>query len=477
MSGCPYSRAEKEKRSVAHGDKNDVKPSSYDELVCPFGYGNSSAPKLGPKDCMICRTLLFDAVRVQPCRHVFCRDCLRTQPCCPLCLGDVEGLVEDAEIQAEADELILRHAQMAAVAAAKEPTDQGDAPLMEPPPACPFSKAMRKGAGGDVPAANASGEGSGAQRLAGEPWSMQATMLLEIGVKAFHAKNLPSAHARLSRCCQLMRQELEAGGMEREGAAALAMVARRRDLAEVLGMLGDIRADLDGSLRMYQESVHAIAPPGEEVGGQAGEGPAVVPMLASLQDDEPQGGDVRHTALRVLTLSLNKLGDAHLRKGDRSAARQHYRSALALREKELEAARAMAKCPASAPVLEHALDVATSLAKLADLDMRDGDQQRAQDTVTRALHELRPRAAFDATAEEAWGVNGAGTNAGSEAKEGGRDDAAMVEASWGSLEPRVAGSLKLLYSFLQEQLRQLSTSGGCQSQQTPSTTETGAQQV
>ncbi|KVI03547.1 Tetratricopeptide-like helical, partial [Cynara cardunculus var. scolymus] len=168
----------------------------------------------------------------------------------------------------------------------------------------------------------------------------RGAFLVQQAMRAFRANNVESAKSRLSLCAQDIREQLEVAGNTSELCS---------QLGAVLGMLGDCcRAMGDGSsaVAYFDESVN---------------------FLSKVQTEDLE---VTHT----LSVSLNKIGDLKYYEGDLQAARDHYFRALDVRR---NAIKDSSKAPSQV------LDVAVSLAKVADVD-RNLD---AEDTATEGFQE------------------------------------------------------------------------------------------
>jgi hypothetical protein len=63
---------------------------------CPMGY-DADTVKVGPLTCLICKSLLFNTVRILPCRHVFCNSCCVRLEACGLCGGERHSIEQDDE--------------------------------------------------------------------------------------------------------------------------------------------------------------------------------------------------------------------------------------------------------------------------------------------------------------------------------------------------------------------------------------------
>ncbi|CAH1428866.1 unnamed protein product [Lactuca virosa] len=168
----------------------------------------------------------------------------------------------------------------------------------------------------------------------------RGAFLVQHAMRAFRANNVESAKSRLSLCAQDIREQLEVAGNTSELCS---------QLGAVLGMLGDCcRAMGDGNSAVgyFDESVN---------------------FLSKVGTDDLE---VTHT----LSVSLNKIGDLKYYEGDLKAARDHYFRALDVRR---NAIKDSSKAPSQV------LDVAVSLAKVADVD-RNLD---AEDTAIEGFQE------------------------------------------------------------------------------------------
>ncbi|KAK9057683.1 hypothetical protein SSX86_022519 [Deinandra increscens subsp. villosa] len=173
----------------------------------------------------------------------------------------------------------------------------------------------------------------------------RGAFLVQQAMRAYRANNVESAKSRLSLCAQDIREQLEIAGNTSELCSQLGAVS---------GMLGDCcRATGDGksAVAYFDESVN---------------------FLAKVQTDdlEREYLQVTHT----LSVSLNKIGDLKYYEGDLKGARNHYFRALDIRR---NAIKDSSKAPSQV------LDVAVSLAKVADVD-RNLD---AEDEATQGFQE------------------------------------------------------------------------------------------
>ncbi|XP_042499716.1 protein NCA1-like [Macadamia integrifolia] len=165
-------------------------------------------------------------------------------------------------------------------------------------------------------------------------------------VEAFRAQNIQSAKSRLNVCAEDIREQLERLGNTSELCS---------QLGAVLGMLGDCcRAlgDAASAATYFEESVD---------------------FLSKLPMDDLE---VKHT----VSVSLNKIGDLKYYDGDLQGARSYYYRSLDVR-------RTAIKDRSDAP--SQTLDVAVSLAKVADVDRNLGNEDLAINAFEEAIKCLK----------------------------------------------------------------------------------------
>ncbi|XP_027341049.1 protein NCA1 isoform X1 [Abrus precatorius] len=170
----------------------------------------------------------------------------------------------------------------------------------------------------------------------------RGSFLVQQAMRAFRAQNLESAKSRLSLCAEDVRDQLEKVGNTSELCS---------QLGAVLGMLGDCcraMGDASSAVAYFEESVQ---------------------FLSKLPKDDME---ITHT----LSVSLNKIGDLKYYDGDLQAARSYYFKSLNVR-------RDVVKDNSNVP--SQVLDVAVSLAKVADVDRNLGDEKVATDGFQEAI--------------------------------------------------------------------------------------------
>ncbi|KAL0007341.1 hypothetical protein SO802_008843 [Lithocarpus litseifolius] len=162
----------------------------------------------------------------------------------------------------------------------------------------------------------------------------RGAFLVQQAMRAFRAQNVESAKSRLTLCAEDIRDQLERMGNTSELCS---------QLGAVLGMLGDCcRAlgDAGSAVSYFEESVEFL--------------------LKFPKDDL----EITHT----LSVSLNKIGDLKYYDGDLQAARNYYFRSLNVRR---DAIKHHSNVPSQI------LDVAVSLAKVADVDRSVGNEDVA----------------------------------------------------------------------------------------------------
>ncbi|XP_077230737.1 protein NCA1-like [Tasmannia lanceolata] len=173
----------------------------------------------------------------------------------------------------------------------------------------------------------------------------RGAFLVQQAMRAFHAQNIGSAKSRLSICVEDMREQLERSGSTSELCS---------QLGAVLGMLGDCcraMGDAGSATSYYEESVE---------------------FLSKLPAPDLE---VVHT----LSVSLNKIGDLKYYDEDLRAARSYYSRSLDVRRNAVKN---------NPNVSSQIVDVAVSLAKVADVDRNLGNEDMAIDGFKEAIKSL-----------------------------------------------------------------------------------------
>ncbi|KAJ4830131.1 Protein nca1 [Turnera subulata] len=170
----------------------------------------------------------------------------------------------------------------------------------------------------------------------------RGAFLVQQAMRAFRAQNVESAKSRLMLCAEDIRGQIETTGNTSELCS---------QLGAVLGMLGDCcRAigDSGSAVSYFEESVE---------------------FLSKLPVDDTE---ISHT----LSVSLNKIGDLKYYDGDLEAAKSYYIRSLDVRRDAIKQ---------HPDVPSQSLDVAVSLAKVADVDRNIGNENAALDRFQEAI--------------------------------------------------------------------------------------------
>ncbi|CAL1399985.1 unnamed protein product [Linum trigynum] len=174
----------------------------------------------------------------------------------------------------------------------------------------------------------------------------RGAFLVQQAMRAFRAQNVESAKSRLRLCVDDIRGQIEIMGNTSELCS---------QLGAVLGTLGDCcraTGDASSAINYFEESVE---------------------FLTKLPTDNLE---ITHT----LSVSLNKIGDLKYYAGDMEAARSFYSRSLNVRRD------AMQHHP---NVPSQTLDVAVSLAKVADVDRSIGNEDDAAGGFQEAIKLLK----------------------------------------------------------------------------------------
>lgn len=158
--------------------------------------------------------------------------------------------------------------------------------------------------------------------------------LMQQAMRALRANNMESAKSRLSVCAEDVREQLQKNGNTPELCS---------QLGAVLGMLGDCcraTGDASSAISYFEESVN---------------------LLMKVPKDDLE---ITHT----LSVSLNKIGDLKYYEGDLQATRSYYFQALDVRRSAIKN---------NSTVPSQVIDVAVSLAKVADVDRNMGNEDTA----------------------------------------------------------------------------------------------------
>jgi len=193
---------------------------------------------------------------------------------------------------------------------------------------------------------HASGDGEvlgGKNKVIYEDVSMErGAFLVQQAMRAFRAQNIGSAKSRLSMCAEDIREELKSSEDNLD---------LRSQLGAVLGMLGDCcrtLGDSPSAISYYEESAEFLS-------------------KLPVKDLE---------LVHTLSVSLNKIGDLRYYDGDLQSARSYYSRSLDVRGNAVKEHSAVAS---------QVIDLATSLAKVADVDRNLGNESTAVEGFKEAI--------------------------------------------------------------------------------------------
>ncbi|KAM0868009.1 hypothetical protein ACQ4PT_041606 [Festuca glaucescens] len=199
------------------------------------------------------------------------------------------------------------------------------------------ARIKRSLAGGDGEAAGGKG------KVIYEDVSMErGAFLVQQAMRAFRAQNIESAKSRLSMCAEDIREELKSSQDNLDLCS---------QLGAVLGMLGDCcrtLGDAPSAITYYEESAE---------------------FLSKLPTKDLE-------LVHTLSVSLNKVGDLRYYDGDLQSARSYYARSLEVRRNSVKEHSAVAS---------QVIDLATSLAKVADVDRNLGNEEAAVEGFEEAI--------------------------------------------------------------------------------------------
>ncbi|KAL6626557.1 hypothetical protein ACP70R_030283 [Stipagrostis hirtigluma subsp. patula] len=185
----------------------------------------------------------------------------------------------------------------------------------------------------------------GKNKVIYEDVSMErGAFLVQQAMRAFRARNIESAKSRLSMCADDIREELKSSEDNLDLCS---------QLGAVLGMLGDcciIRSlgDAPSAITHYEESAE---------------------FLSKLPTKDLE-------LVHTLSVSLNKIGDLRYYDGDLQSARSYYARSLDVRKNAVKE---------HSTVASQVIDLATSLAKVADVDRNLGNKSAAVEGFEEAI--------------------------------------------------------------------------------------------
>ncbi|CAI5516167.1 unnamed protein product [Closterium sp. Naga37s-1] len=419
---------------------------------CPYGFDSAAdgrmAAAVGPMSCVLCKALLFDPARCDPCKHVYCRGCIARFTDCPLCGCDVKALLPDATLTHAVDAFISAHVLHRP---ALLPPSLA-APRSEPPPNALDAAASAADLSGkdasaaaDTEATDSAAAAAAAAAAATAAAEREAeaarveTEALDLdkaspgsflfihAMRAMQHGNLPSARARFALSAFSLKSFLSPGNAASVSATADAAADAARGVSSsssagtvscsdhripLLPSLCPAKRPCPASLLMsdvasaassYQEAVDVLsaALPALGKGETEAEGERAVEEGQQQGLEMHGGGDSDSGAVddevgawtvllhHALCVTLNKLGDLHYRSDHLPEALALYQRALARRQHALARTEACAQARegegAVRETASKALDVAVSTAKVADVQQALGEEESAREGFSRAL--------------------------------------------------------------------------------------------
>ncbi|MBA0665082.1 hypothetical protein Goklo_004997 [Gossypium klotzschianum] len=301
---------------------------------------------------MICQALLFDFTKCIPCSHLFChnvfsligpsfndtfilfRMCISRFKDCLLCGADIEKLEADTNLQSMVDRFIEGHARM------KRPHVDAN------------------GGGGEQVV-------NDDKKVIYEDISLdRGAFLVQQAMRAFRAQNIKSAQSRLIMCTQDIRVQLEKTGSTSEFCS---------QLGTVLGMLGDCWV-LHSSLKDDNAMDNLV-----DMSELSSRNMNIRVYCSRAMGDSAAAINYFEESVEFLTkLPTDDLEVYY--DGDLQAARSYYLRSLGVRRDVIKN---------NSRVASQVIDIAVSLAKVADVDRILGKDDEAIDGFQEAIKLLR----------------------------------------------------------------------------------------
>ncbi|GJN37745.1 hypothetical protein PR202_gb26731 [Eleusine coracana subsp. coracana] len=324
------------KESPGHAEEKNSDPRMV-PAKCPFGY-DSNTFKLGPLSCIICQALLHESSKCKPCSHKFCK--------CVLFFTDILHALHI--FLPSLRRVLLDFLGRACISRFTDcPLCGADIEGIEPDTELQtlvdrfidgHARIKRSHAAGVAEAAD------GNKKVIYEDVSMErGAFLVQQAMRAFRAQNIGSAKSRLMMCADDIREELKSSEDNMDLCS---------QLGAVLGMLGDCcrtLGDASSAITYYEESAE---------------------FLSKLPKKDLE-------LVHTLSVSLNKIGDLRYYNGDIQSARSYYARSLEVRRNAVKE---------HSSVASQVIDLATSLAKVADADRNLGNECAAIEGFEEAIH-------------------------------------------------------------------------------------------
>lgn len=323
--GNDEERMKDEKIDTSVGRATEHKPTT-----CPLGFGSRDGPQLGTMHCIVCKSLMYNAV-VTNCGHRFCRECVEKLRDCPVCGADVDLLEEDLKTQEAIERFIETHAGYVSFWDLEEGIQLD------------MNSETRR----DV-----------------QP-KEKAYFLLQAGIRALQGGNAVNAQHRFEQCAHVLRETMNLSESNSTSNSRNA-VTKPEDM-EMMSQLGAVYGCIGDCERAKSHPEEAVAWYAQSI-----------ETLKHIPRN-------KHTieALHTLSITLNKIGEVYHTQGNIRLALDMYKEALSVRQECMSIYKAK-DVPIDMEVeVSLELDVAISRAKIADAmhslgDMDDARKEMAQ---------------------------------------------------------------------------------------------------
>lgn len=112
LNGCPFGYAASEpvkepsaaaaRCRMGYGQQNQAADTDARQdaapAQCPMGFTAADGPRMTQFHCVICKSLLYDCVKLS-CSCKYCRYCVENFQDCPLCGADITSRTAETELQ------------------------------------------------------------------------------------------------------------------------------------------------------------------------------------------------------------------------------------------------------------------------------------------------------------------------------------------------------------------------------------------
>ena len=93
---CPMGHGQQQDHTADPDARQDAAPAQ-----CPMGFTAADGPRMTQFHCVICKSLLYDCVKLS-CSCKYCRYCVANFQDCPLCGADITSRTAEPELQGAA---------------------------------------------------------------------------------------------------------------------------------------------------------------------------------------------------------------------------------------------------------------------------------------------------------------------------------------------------------------------------------------